>query len=251
MEIQDFDSYCRALGAGDPLAALTAYVRGWMIQVQALDDGTDEEKRGYVGLTELLEPCGEPEGDEISRIVASTREAFAHVSKRSGRTIREKLSTTKSMLAVRRRMSYDTGENRLLLAFTEQLEDAVEKKRTAAPALLIDAERAFQSRALTFFKSEEADDIGRWENVPPNNTLLSDRWYRQIWKGWNDLQNVSSLIRSDAAHLSARVGTVFFKSSISRRRSDRSAACIRITAHSQRRCGRETGARKPCSRSAT
>ena len=241
MEIQDFDSYCRALGAGDPLAALTAYVRGWMIQVQALDDGTDEEKRGYVGLTELLEPCGEPEGDEISRIVASTREAFAHVtgqlherilrenvmlpiyrakeigsaglnwlSKRSGRTIREKLSTTKSMLAVRRRMSYDTGENRLLLAFTEQLEDAVEKKRTAAPALLIDAERAFQSRALTFFKSEEADDIGRWENVPPNNTLLSDRWYRQIWKGWNDLQNVSSLIRSDAAHLSARVGTVFF-----------------------------------------
>jgi len=245
MDIQNFDSYCKGLKSGDTRAFLLSYLRGWMIHVQSLDTGTDEEKHGYIGLTELLNAGAPQPGDEITRIVLSTREAFAHVtgqlherilrenvmlpvyrvkeidntglqwlSKRSGRTIREKLSNTNSMLAVRRRMSYDTGENRLLLAFTRQLEEAIEKKRTATSNIrygkpLREEEKLFQLRALKFFRSEEAEDIGKWENVPPNNTLLSDRFYRQIWKGWKDLQNVSALIKSDNMHLAEHSCTFF------------------------------------------
>ena len=224
--INNFDEYCRAFSRGGEMferARLMKFLREQMIALQNLETVRDEEKRGFVGLTEILNAENFFKGDELTRIATSTLDAVRHISnnfrekiirenvlmptyrakeinssgiswlsKRSGRTIREKLSSTNNLLAVRRRMSLDTGENRLYLAFLRQMEEYIEQKRLANPKLLAEVERDFQQLALKILHDDELDEIGRWENMPPNNTLLSDRFYRQIWRGWNDLQKLSS-----------------------------------------------------------
>lgn len=244
MSINDFDEYCRAFAAEGKLqerAKLLHYLRGWFINVQALDVGRNEEKLGYVGLTDLLNMKVTATDDEIARIAKGTMEAVRHVannfreriirenvmmptyrakeldsagvswlSKRSGRTIREKLSSTNNLLAVRRRLSLDTGENRLFVAFVRELEECIEQKNTAKNISVTAAEENFQEYTLKLLHGEEVSEIGRWENLPPNNTLLSDRFYRQIWHGWTDLQSVSEMIKSDNDNIGQRLGVVYF-----------------------------------------
>ena len=141
------------------------FLRGQIIVLQNLEDVRDEEKRGFVGLTEILNGEYLFDGDELTRITVATFDAVRHISnnfrekiirenvlmptyrakeitgngisrlsKRSGRTIREKLSSTNNLLAVRRRMSLDTGENRLFVAFLRQMEEHIELKRLAGAA---------------------------------------------------------------------------------------------------------------------
>ena len=242
--INNFDEYCRALASSGEIfnrASLIKFLRGQMITLQKLEDVRDEEKRGFVGLTEITNVEKEYSGDELTRIAESTIDAVRHISgsfrekivrenvlmptyrakeinssgiswlsKRSGRTIREKLSSTNNLLAVRRRMSFDTGENRLFLAFLRQMEDYIEQKRLVNSNFLTEIEREFQQLALKILHSEELEEVGRWENTPPNNTLLSDKFYRQIWHGWTDLQNLSEMIRADSQHLGERLCTAYF-----------------------------------------
>lgn len=241
--INNFDEYCRALAGGELFnrALLMKFLRGQMIILQSLENVRDEEKRRFVGLTEITNVTEEYEGDELTRIAESTLDAVRHISgsfrekiirenvlmptyrakeinssgiswlsKRSGRTIREKLSSTNNLLAVRRRMSFDTGENRLCLAFLRQMEEYIEQKRLTNSVLPTEVEREFQQLALKILHDEELEEVGRWENTPPNNTLLSDKFYRQIWHGWTDLQNLSEMIRADSQHLDERICTAYF-----------------------------------------
>lgn len=242
--INNFDEYCRALATSGELfnrASLMRFLRGQMITLQSLENVRDEEKRGFVGLTEITNVEEEYAGDELTRIAESTLDAVRHISgsfrekiirenvlmptyrakeinssgiswlsKRSGRTIREKLSSTNNLLAVCRRMSLDTGENRLCLAFLRQMEEHIEKKRLTNSTFPTEVEREFQQLALKILHDEELEEVGRWENTPPNNTLLSDKFYRQIWHGWTDLQNLSEMLRADSQHLGERLCTAYF-----------------------------------------
>lgn len=244
MPISDFDEYCRAFSEEGELyerAKLLHYLRGWFINVQDLDSGRDEEKLGYVSLTELVGMKERVTDDEISRIAKGTMEAVRHIannfrdcivrenvmmpiyrakeldsaglswlSKRSGRTVREKLASTNKLLAVRRRLSLNTGENQLFVAFVRELEEHIDQKGITENFSLTVDEKNFQEYALKLLHSDEIEEIGRWENLPPNNTLLSDRFYRQVWRGWTDLQNVSVLIKSDNDHLGQRLSVVYF-----------------------------------------
>lgn len=243
--INNFDEYCRAFSAGGgevfERARLMKFLRGQMIALQTLEAVRDEEKRGFVGLTEIINAEKIFNGDELTRIAASTLDAVRHISnnfrekiirenvlmptyrakeinstglswlsKRSGRTIREKLSSTNNLLAVRRRMSLDTGENRLYVAFLRQMEEYIEQKRLANSKLPAEDERDFQQLALKILHDDDLEEVGRWENMPPNNTLLSDRFYRQIWHGWNDLQKLSEMLKADSEHLGERLCTAYF-----------------------------------------
>lgn len=242
--INNFDEYCLALSAGGELferARLIKFLREQMITLRNLEPVRDEEKRDFVGLTEIINNENFFKGDELTRIAETTLDAVRHISKnfrekiirenilmptyrakeinsaglnwlskRAGRTIREKLSSTNNLLAVRRRMSLDTGENRLYLAFLRQMEECIEQKRAANSKLLTETEEDFQQLTLKILHDEEIEEIGRWENMPPNNTLLSDRFYRQIWRGWNDLQKLSEMIKLDSEHISERLCTAYF-----------------------------------------
>ena len=241
--INNFDEYCcRALSASGKLferASFMRFLRGQIIVLQNLEDVRDEEKRGFVGLTEILNGEYLFDGDELTRITVATFDAVRHISsnfrekiirenvlmptyrakeitgsgisrlsKRSGRTIREKLSSTNNLLAVRRRMSLYTGENRLFVAFLRQMEEHIELKRLAGAATA--DEENFQQLALKILHDDDLEEVGRWENMPPNNTLLSDRFYRQIWHGWNDLQKLSEMLKADSENLGERLCTAYF-----------------------------------------
>lgn len=115
------------------------------------------------------------------------------LSKKPGRTVRQKIATDQKLLAVRHDFSIDTAENRLLKAFIKRLDDLLFEKENA---LSIDAPD-FNIKIHRWLVSEDADEIGRWTNLPPNNTLLNDKNYRKIWKAWCKLQAIDDDISRD------------------------------------------------------
>ncbi len=118
--------------------------------------------------------------------------SFMSLSRRPGRTVREKLASKPYLQAVRQYQSIDIPQNRLLKAFCVRLSE-----------LLVLRERTFDYqddllvRIDSWLRSPEADEIGRWENLPPNNTLLSQRQYRAVWDAWGWLRSLDEDIARD------------------------------------------------------
>jgi hypothetical protein len=120
------------------------------------------------------------------------------LSRKTGRTIREKLSGNPDLWAGHKRMSADTSENRLLKMFVNRLE----------PLLLIRIETKQQDEyagaieeilglILQWKNSDEYAEIGEWKNPPPNNTLLENRNYRKILDAWNWLNAIDDDVAKD------------------------------------------------------
>ena len=61
-----------------------------------------------------------------------------------------------------------------------------------------------------FLRGESIEEVKRWENLPPNNTLLSDRNYKKIWYAWNKLNRIDNRINNDSVYLENRLVTIFF-----------------------------------------
>ncbi|MBN0803175.1 hypothetical protein JTL91_35910, partial [Pseudomonas aeruginosa] len=59
-----------------------------------------------------------------------------------------------------------------------------------------------------WLRSDEAQAIGNWENLPPNNTLLAHRDYRHVWDAWRWLQTLDEDITSDLSQLDVREKTM-------------------------------------------
>lgn len=125
------------------------------------------------------------------------------LSKRPGRTVREKLSGTKSIMAVRRRMSIDTLENRLVKAVINRMACLLQKKSDVLAPLggMPSEEKELLQVCKLFLRSDTAKEIGIWMNLPPNNTLLSDRFYHGIWTTWNDLKRINNQLQEDQKNL--------------------------------------------------
>ena len=244
--LQNFGSYCAALGRDDECgryANLIRYTRNWLIDIQSLDEGKDEVKLGYVSNYEIFRGCysqvfTETEKDELSRIVNASDGACRHIgenfrskilrenilmpsyrarelgsaglswlSRRSGRSIREKLAyTNNKLLAVKRRLSLDTGENRLFMAFVSRMIELIDLKGSNATK----EERRFRDWGRKLARDDSLSDIGRWENTAPNNTLLSDKNYRAVWRAWQALEKIDDMVVNDVNHLDAHICTVYF-----------------------------------------
>ncbi|WP_107022683.1 DUF2357 domain-containing protein [Pseudomonas sp. BBP2017] len=125
--------------------------------------------------------------------------SFIKLSNRPGRTLREKLAGNPYLQGVRRSQSVDLPENRLFKAcmvrLAQYLELCVERHEHQNDLLLT---------ILSWLRSGEARDIGRWENLPPNNTLLSHRDYRQVWDAWRWLQSLEDDTARDLSEVHAR-----------------------------------------------
>lgn len=130
--------------------------------------------------------------------------SFIKLSNRPGRTIREKLSGKPYLQAVRRFQSVDLPENRLLKAFVIRLTELLEMRQE----LLGDVEDEVLPRIQAWLLTDEASAIARWENLPPNNTLLSHRDYRRIWDAWRWLQSLDDDIARDFSQLEVREQTM-------------------------------------------
>ena len=127
--------------------------------------------------------------------------SFVELSRRNGRTIREKLAGRPKIKAVRHFLSVDTTENRLLKALMLKLCELLELRQQAFGKTDHEAIHDLMNRWLV---SDEAMEIGRWENQPPNNTLLGHRDYRRVWRAWTALQRLEDSIDLDIASIDAR-----------------------------------------------
>jgi hypothetical protein len=125
--------------------------------------------------------------------------SVAWLSRKPGRNIREKLSGTPYLLAVKRRMSNNSAENRLLKAFSIRLQELL-SARLECFSGDEDADQML-GRLSLWLRSEEAQEIDRWAHLPPNNTLLQNRAYRTVWDSWSWLQSLESDIQRDRERL--------------------------------------------------
>lgn len=144
-----------------------------------------------------------PKRDQAVLPLRSVRElnaaSFIALSRRPGRTIREKLSDRPYMQAVRRYQSIDLPENRLFKAFLIRLVELLELRMACLgdqDELVTDIHR--------WLHSEQANEISQWQNLSANNTLLSHRDYRRIWDAWRWLQRLDDDLEVDRRALKER-----------------------------------------------
>lgn len=127
--------------------------------------------------------------------------SFIALSRRSGSTIREKLAEKPNIQAVRHYLSVDTTENRLLKALVLRLCDLLELRHQLSGATDYEALR---DQMFRWLGTDEAQEIGRWENRPPNNTLLGHRDYRRVWRAWVALQAAEENLEEDLRETKTR-----------------------------------------------
>jgi hypothetical protein len=130
--------------------------------------------------------------------------SFIKLSNRPGRNIREKLGSKPYLQAVRRYQSVDLPENRLFKEFAIRLAEGLQLRMD----LLGESEDALLSTIRSWLRSEEAQAISRWENLAPNNALLSHRDYRRVWDSWRWLQTLDDDIDRDFSQIEEREETM-------------------------------------------
>ena len=116
-------------------------------------------------------------------------------------------------MAVKRRMSLDTAENRLFISFAKEIYETLNTKLGylgKLDTIQTDEEEAMRDELAGFLRGESIEEVKRWENLPPNNTLLSDRNYKKIWYAWNKLNRIDNRINNDSVYLENRLVTIFF-----------------------------------------
>lgn len=226
-------------------AGLLLTMRDWLIRMDKSlerEDGTQSLDAALSGEPYLSSVRPEEKQDTVSRILEESFQAFRTISvqmrevivrenvklpvykvremnrygmmwlsRRPGRTVREKASGSNTIMAVARRMTLDTGENRLFLEYLRQLSGVLQDKLQALPPSGRSAREEDMLRQIQLFLRNDAlEEIRPWGNLPPNNTLLSDQNYRKIWNGWSGLQQIDDLAEQDSAHLPERMSTLFF-----------------------------------------
>lgn len=137
------------------------------------------------------------------------------LSRKPGRTLREKLSGKPYVKAVQRKSSVDSSENRLFKACMELLEQTLLIRQSSGQPLPEDVCEDQLILIQRWLRSDEASEIGFWTNLPPNNALLQDKRYRKIWDAWLWLQDIDRKISCDNQRLAQDYLHVIFWSVLS------------------------------------
>lgn len=203
------------------------FLRDWYLSIATFDEKTGETLS--TDLESFLFNVSKYKGDKnqqdyISRITSHSKEALKYIfqnprekilrehaivpiyaarevdsksvewlSRRSGRNLREKLAEKPYIKAVTRRFSLDTIENRLIKAFVYRLEGLLYLRENLefkdSSDLLQNIER--------WLHFDDVKEVGSWSNLPPNNTLLQNKYYRKIWDSWIWIQEIDDLVVED------------------------------------------------------
>lgn len=114
------------------------------------------------------------------------------LSRQPGNNIRQKLSANPHVLALMRRNSLDTLENRFVHNIIQYLDYLLVIKRESV-GLNNDQDWLAQELDLWCSK-EEVKEIKAWQAIPPNNVLLEDKNYQKIWRVGNKLNRLDDEI---------------------------------------------------------
>ncbi len=146
---------------------------------------------------------------KIQHVRETDSTSIRYLSKKPGRTIKQKIASDQKMLGVFHNTTLDNSENRLFKAFLKRLDELLYLKEDVfGYDSLNEEQKDFNNRIHRWLNGEEAELIGQWGNLPPNNTLLNDRNYRKIWKSWNILQSLDESIEKDSSLSKETITTV-------------------------------------------
>ncbi|GMO43926.1 MAG: hypothetical protein Pg6C_05820 [Treponemataceae bacterium] len=120
------------------------------------------------------------------------------LSPKPGQNIREKIAGARQRIAaVKRIMDIDLPENRLLKAFIARLTHLLETRIATYKPQADDLGHILHGRLKRWLQSDEAESIGEWKNLTPNNTLLQNKNYHKIWNAWRMLRELDQIIEDD------------------------------------------------------
>lgn len=234
-------------------ASLLLLLRSWVTSLCDFDPVTGESLP--TSITDLINKLGKSNRiltadgeirDRVFRIVSHTNEAIRAIvdhtrkliirehnlvpiyaarevdinsiqwlSRKPGRTLREKLSGKPYVKAVQRKSSVDSSENRLFKACMELLEQTLLLRQSSVQLLPEDVCEDQLISIQRWLRSDDASEIGYWTNLPPNNALLQDKRYRKIWDAWLWLQDIDKKISGDNQRLAQDYLHVIFWSVLS------------------------------------
>ena len=249
--IDSYEQFCKAFESDDEelkkQAKLLLFIQNWIIRIL---DHMEEDTLDY-SLKKMVEQNADKMSnkctlkDALSSIVDDSDLAFRHLnenmrekivrenvqmpvykvreinsyglnwlSRQSGRTIRQKVSSAgNSIMAVQRRMSFDTAENRLFVAFAKEIYERLNTKLESlgkTDSRQIAEEEDMRDELAVFLRRDDIAEVRRWENLPPNNTLLSDQNYKKIWHAWNEMKKLDERVKNDSDFMGKRLATIFF-----------------------------------------
>ena len=158
----------------------------------------------------LLELKENPMRDHASLPIGKVKEldvsSFIKLCNRPGRNIREKCAGRPYMQAPRHFLSHNLPENQLFKAFVSKLSELLILKSKS----LNEQEDELVPLIQKWLHSDVAEEITRWNNLPPNNTLLSHRYYRRILDGWHWLSELEKKLENDLLHLEEQSKNISF-----------------------------------------
>lgn len=234
MEITSYESFCQSCQEEQGLSLL--YLQHVATQISQLEEASlfalstdllaETKVLGEVGLkqdllSEILEKTEESIHHLIENMrhkilrehvllpVEKVREMDAYslnwLSRRPGNTPRQKMANSPSIMAVRRRSSCNTAENQLFVAYLQRILTSLDVQEEWLSDLRTEPYLRLRQEISSHLEEEEWGEIQPWRNLPPNNTLLSDRYYRVIWSGWQDLEDLDDSIKGYAQHCDQRM----------------------------------------------
>lgn len=245
-QIENYEQFCNSFNGdkdSNRYAKLSLLIQNWIIGVS---DSVEEDTLDY-SLKKLIEHNPDKSAysgnmkDALSGIIDGSALAFRRLSegmrekiirenvlmpvykakeinssglkwlsRQTGKTIKQKISSAgNSIMAVQHRMSYDTAENRLFLAYAKALYDLLNTK-LEIECLKRNNEVELRDELSAFLLRNDIEEIKPWDNLPPNNTLLSDQNYKIIWHGWNELKKIDERIYINSIRSDERLATVFY-----------------------------------------
>ncbi len=114
------------------------------------------------------------------------------LSRQPGNNIRQKLAANPHVLALMRRNSFDTLENRFVHNVIKYLDYLLVIKRKTVG--LNNVQDWLAQELDLWCSKEEIKEIKAWEAMPPNNVLLEDTSYQKIWRAGNKLNKLDDEI---------------------------------------------------------
>lgn len=245
-EVKDYETFCNNFKCeNNDKILLFLYIQNWFIDVldHLKDSSLDYSLEEMLNDLENENDIQKTKNDILSKIVNNSYFAIKRLkdnlntkiirenlmmpsykskkintygmiwlSRQNGETIKQKISSAKNkLMAVKTRMSFDTSENRLLFAFLTEMYDKLSiKLKNISNDLKNEIEDEYKYTAYQILNNEEFSEIKKWDNLPPNNTLLSDQNYKKIWESWKELKTIDEYIEKNFLEIDKRICTIFF-----------------------------------------
>ncbi|NUM32981.1 MAG: DUF2357 domain-containing protein [Candidatus Brocadiae bacterium] len=136
----------------------------------------------------------------VSKVREMDTRCMAWLAKQPGKRVREKIGVKQHILGVRRKISADTIENRVLRRLIDELKPMIERRLDIVHHYSIsdrDYIKLLQKMlhiCSDALYSSALKDVPSSHTLQANNVLLSDRAYNKVWRAFKRLQEYQNRV---------------------------------------------------------